>query len=374
MLTRAPLPAKLTDQKLAAPPGVAVRAVMAMRKALLKAADALVPPHLVVLERVMASAGSHVLAELARLGVPDLLADRPLSAAELAARTQTNADAMHRTMRAAVAMGVFERTTDGRFANNRLSDALRERDLESARAFAIYFGSKSNMHAWADFGETLRTGKSAFDRVHGTTVWDWFDEHPEERETFARAMMGLTLVEAPGIAETYPFGELGKICDVGGGRGSLLSEILLHHPGLRGILCDAPGVLESAKPLLAQRGVADRVELVPASFFDAVPPGADAYVLKNILHDWDDARSIAILEKCRAAMERGQKVLVIEALVESDSEDHGTLSDLQMMVVCGEGRERGRADFDRLFRASGFRLGRVFETPTTTGIIEGIAV
>lgn len=370
----ASLSAKVTDKKLPAPPSVAVRAVLALRKALIKAADAVVPPQIAVLERVTAGAGGHVLSELARLGVPDLLLERPMTGAEIAARTKTDTAAMQRTMRAAVAMGVFERTADGRFTNNRLSTALRRGDIESARAFAIYFGSKSNAHAWADFGETLRTGKSAFDRVHGMTVWEWFDKHPDERETFAHAMMSITLVEAPGIAATYPFGELGKICDVGGGRGSLLSEILLHHPRLRGVLCDAPGVLESAKSLLAQRGVAHRVELVPGSFFDSVPRGADAYVLKNILHDWDDARGATILRNCRAAMEPGQKILVVEAIVEADSEDHGALADIQMMVVCGEGRERGRADFERLFRASGFRLGRVFEAPTTIGIIEGIAV
>jgi hypothetical protein len=374
MPTLAPLSAKVTDKKLAAPPSVAVRAVLALRKALIKAADAVVPPQLAVFERVSAGAGGHILSELARLGVPDLLADRPLSGAEIAERTKTDPDAMQRTMRASVAMGVFERTADGRFTNNRLSSALRRGDIESTRSFAVYFGSRSNAHAWADFGETLRTGKSAFERVHGMTVWEWFDRHPEERETFAHAMMSLTLVEAPGIAATYPFDELGKVCDVGGGRGSLLSEILLHHPRLRGMLCDAPGVLESAKSLLAQRGVADRVELAAGSFFEAVPKGADAYLLKNILHDWDDPRAITILENCRAAMDRGQKVIVIEALVEPDSEDLGALSDIQMMVVCGEGRERSRSDFDRLLRASGFRLGRVFETPTTIGIVEGIAV
>jgi hypothetical protein len=364
----------ITDQPLAAPPGIAVRAILALRRAMIRAADACVPAQLAVFERVTAAAGSHVLAELARLGVPDLLEEKPMTGAELAERTKTNADAMHRVMRASVTMGVFARRSDGRFENNRLSRSLLTGDLESARSFAIYFGSKSNMLAWADFAETLRTGKSAFDRVHGATVWDWFDRHPEERETFAHAMMGMTLLDAPGIASSYPFDEIGKLCDVGGGRGSLLSEILLHHRKLRGMLCDAPGVLDSAKKLLTQRGVVDRVELVPGSFFDVVPKGADAYMMKNILHDWDDERSTKILKNVRAATERGQKLLVCEAIVEPDSEDLGTLSDIQMMVVCGEGRERSRADFERLFEASGFRLERVVQTPTLMNVVEGVAV
>ena len=364
----------ITDQPLAAPPSLAVRAILALRRTMIRAADACVPAPLAMLERVTAAAGSHILAELARLGVPDLLEDKPMSGAELAEQTKTDPDAMQRVMRACVAMGVFGRRSDGRFENNRLSRALTSGDLESVRSFAVYFGSKSNMLAWADFAETLRTGKNAFDRVHGATVWEWFDCHPEERETFAHAMMSMTLLDAPGIASSYPFGEIGKLCDVGGGRGSLLSEILLHHRKLRGMLCDAPGVLDSAKKLLAQRGVADRVDLVAGSFFDVVPKGADAYLMKNVLHDWDDDRSKKILKNVRAAMERGQKLLVCEAIVEPDSEDFGALSDIQMMMVCGEGRERSRADFERLFEAADFRLERVVQTPTLMNVVEGIAV
>jgi hypothetical protein len=277
-------------------------------------------------------------------------------------------------MRAAVGVGLFTRDAAGRFANNRLSATLRSGDVDSIRSLAKYFASRSNMHAWADFSETVRTGKNAFERVHGMSVWDWFDAHPDERETFAHAMMTMTLIDAPGIATTYPFGEITQLCDVGGGRGTLLSEILIRHPHLRGMLSDAEGVLESAKSFLEQRGVRDRVELVRGSFFESVPKGADAYVLKHILHDWDDARALTILKTCRAAMEPGHRVLVVEALVEEDSDDHAVIADLQMMVVCGEGRERGRADFERLFRESGFRLGRILEAPTPIAIIEGIAV
>jgi O-methyltransferase domain len=367
-------PAPVPKTPLSAPPALAVRAALAMRRAFLRAADAVVPAQLVIFDRVSAVAGSVVLAELARLEVADLVAERPQTAAELAKRTDTDPAAMVRTMRAAVAMGFFVRDGEGRFSNNRLSSALRGGDLYSARSFARYFGSRSNMEAWCDFPETLRTGKNAFERVHGKSVWDWFDEHPHERETFAQCMMTMTLIEAPGIAATYPFGDIRTLCDVGGGRGTLLSEVLVQHPHLRAMLCDAPGVLASARALLAQRGVLDRVELVPGSFFEGVPKGADAYVMKNILHDWDDARCIAILENCRRAMERGHKMLVVEAVVEETSDDYGTLADLHMMVVCNGGRERGRADFARLFAASGFRIGRVLETPTPMSILEGVAI
>jgi precorrin-6B methylase 2 len=187
-------------------------------------------------------------------------------------------------------------------------------------------------------------------------------------------MMSLTLWEAAGIASTYPFGEVGKVCDIGGGRGTLLSEVLLHHPGVKGILVDAPGVLESAKGLLQARGVAERVELVPGSFFDAVPAGADAYTLKSVLHDWDDERAKKILSVCRAAMKPGTRLVVIELIVEADAEHYGVMVDVHMMLVCGEGRERSRADFERLLQATGFRMQRVLFTSTGMGVIEATAV
>lgn len=363
----------LSSKRLPAPPPFVVRAASALRKLLLRAADAVVPPQAAVLQRILASVEVHLLAELARVGVPDLLERAAMTADELAAKTGTDPDAMARTLRAAVFAGYFNRGADGRFTNNRMSRALLDAE-GSARTFMLYFGSRSNQHAWADFGETLRGGKNAFARVHGMSVWQWFDRHPEERETFANAMMGLTMMEAASVASTYPFGQLGKLCDVGGGRGTQLSEILLHHPGLSGMLVDAPGVLESARRLLAERGVTDRVELVAGSFFDAVPRGADAYLLKNVLHDWDDERARTILGNCRAAMTPGQRIIIVEQLVEPDSETLATMVDVHMMVVCDEGRERSRADFDRLLRASGFRMDRVFVTTTTMGIVEGVAV
>jgi hypothetical protein len=340
---------------------------------MLRAADALVPAGVALLERVIASSEANMLGEMGRLRVADLLEKEPLSAEAIAERTGTDPDAMARTLRALVFTGVFARRPDGKFENNRLSRALLDED-DSSRAFAMYFASKSNQHAWADFGETLRTGKNAFDRVHGSSIWDWFDAHPEERETFARAMMSITIGEAPGIATTYPFGEAKKVCDVGGGRGTLLSEILLHHPNIQGILVDAPGVLESAKSLLEARGVRERVELVPGSFFDSVPSGADVYTLKTVLHDWDDERSKKVLSVVRAAMQPGARLVLADFICEADCDHYSVMVDMHMMLVCGEGRERSREDFKRLLEATGFRMGRSLTTSTGMGIVEGVAI
>jgi hypothetical protein len=156
-----------------------------------------------------------------------------------------------------------------------------------------------------------------------------------------------------------------------------VSELLVQHPHLTATLCDAEGVLQLARPLLAERGVADRVRYAAGSFFEPLPEGADAYLLKNVLHDWNDERCLAILRNCRAAVQTGQKLLVIEAVVGGEPDAFsslGALADLQMMVVCEGGRERSRADFERLLEASGFRMGRVMKTPTPMTILEGIAV
>jgi hypothetical protein len=171
----------------------------------------------------------------------------------------------------------------------------------------------------------------------------------------------------------YPWREVTRVCDVGGGRGTLLSELLIRHPHLRGVLCDGAGVLASAGPLLRARGVADRVELVAGSFFGAVPRGADLYVLKNVLHDWDDARCARILGVVRAAMEPGQRVLVVESLLERNQVDLTAFVDVHMMTVCDEGRERSRAELEQLLTAAGFRPGRVEAAPTVA-VLEGVAV
>jgi SAM-dependent methyltransferase len=206
------------------------------------------------------------------------------------------------------------------------------------------------------------------------TTWEWFDRHPEEQEAFAGTMVGITRLYAPGVASCYPFAEARRLCDVGGGHGDLLAEVLLRHPHLAAVLVDSPGVLATARPFLAARGVLERIELVAGSFFDGVPGGCDVYLLKNILHDWDDERALRILANCRRAMQPGHRLLVVEALVEEGTtRDIGPLSDLQMMVVCG-GRERGAGEYARLFQRAGFRAGRVVPTPGPMSVVEAIAV
>ncbi len=357
----------------APPPAWAIRAVLGLRGLLVRATNAILPPEVMVIERATGAGHTMAVGTFARLRIADLLDDGPLSGADIAARLGTDPDATFRLMHSMASIDFVTMDGERRFSHGRASRAMRSNEVMRARDFAEYFASESNLRAWLDFGETLRTGKCAFDRVHGMSVWDWFDAHPDERECFARAMTGLTLADAPFVAGTYPFGEVQTVCDVGGGRGALLSEILLRHPHLRGTLTDNPRVLDDARKLLDRRGVADRVTLSPGSFFESVPAGADLYTLKNIVHDWDDARSETILRNVRAAMKPGQKVLLLESILDRTKPDPlVTPADLQMMMICGEGRERDEADFHRLFRATGFAPGRTWAMPTV-GLIEGVA-
>jgi hypothetical protein len=363
------------QQLPAPPPRWLVAAAMRLRRLLRAAADAVVPPPVALFEQIAGYMQTHLLRAAAHLRLADLLAAGPLTAEELAARSGVDAESLRRVLRGLATLGVFARRRDGSFSNNRQSEALRSAAPISLRDSALYFGSASQLRAWGELERTLAAGGNGFEHAHGMTTWEWFDRHADEREAFAGTMVGITRLYAPGVATSYPFGEVRRLCDVGGGHGDLLAEVLLRHPQLRAVLLDSPAVLETARPFLAGRGVLARVELLAGSFFEAVPAGCDAYLLKNVLHDWDDERAARILGNCRRAMQPGQRLLVVEALVEDDTtREMGPLSDLQMMVVCSGGRERSRAEYARLFEQTGLRLRRVVPTPGPMSVVEGSAV
>jgi SAM-dependent methyltransferase len=359
----------------APPPAFAVRLVLGLRRRLLQLADRLSPAEVSVFDQCTGIANTALLGAAARFGIADYLAEHGASRAEaIAAGLGLNADSVHRTLRALSNIGIFAMSSDGAFSNNRLSQVLRSGQLSRGREWALYFSSGSNASAWLDFARTLQTGESAFNRVHGMNVWQWFEAHPDEREIFAHCMMGLTVLDAPLVASAYPFGEVQRLCDVGGGRGALLSEIVLRHPHLQAVLYDSAGVLASAAPLLAERGVSERIELLPGSFFDSVPAGCDAYLMKNILHDWDDPTSLRVLRNIRNAAAPGGRLILCERLVERTSRDAtATRVDLQMMIACDQGRERGLGEFQALLGKAGFHYRRVFAFPTLA-IIEADAV
>ena len=355
----------------ATPPGIAVRAAFAVHQWIRRATDRVVPADLLAYELISGALITTLLGAAARHRVFDLLIERPQTGAEIAARIGADRDATHRMLRGLALVRVVRLGSDGRFHATRVARALASDRLSRMREIAASAAAAGELRALAEFAHTLATGTSAFARANGIGVWEWYDADPIERELFAEAMMGMTIHAAPMIAKLYPFSELAIVCDVGGGRGALLSELLVRHPHLRGVLCDRLGVLESAPSLLAARGVGDRVTLAPGNFLDRVPPGADGYVLKHVLNDWDDAHATQILGVIRRAMVPGQKLLVCEPLIEHSEVSYTALADVHMMAICG-GRERSLADFHRLFAASGFVPARVYRYPTIS-IVEASA-
>ncbi len=337
-------------------------------------ADLVIPAPQAMLVRIGCLWQVQLLHVAARLRIADRVAERGKTAAELAEETGVNPDALNRALRALVTYGVFWMDAEGRVTNNRLAATLRSDRIASMRDPAEYFGSKSNVTAWADVDETIRTGAPAFSRVHGMTMWDWFSKHPDEARVFAGTMTSLTEQDAPAIAAAYDFGKHARVCDVAGGRGTLLAEILAQHAGPRGVLFDEAHVLEIASGYLASRSVGERVERVAGSFFETVPEGCDVYVLKDILHDWNDERCKAILTRVRGAMKEGSVLLVVEILVDRFStRAPGPLVDAQMMTVCEGGRQRSAEEHGRLLAAAGLKLRRVHATATAMAIVEAVA-
>jgi hypothetical protein len=245
---------------------------------------------------------------------------------------------------------------------------------DSVRNWAILMGRPYYWQTWAHLADSIQTGQPVFTDVHGTSAWEYREIHPEEGVVFDAAMTGLVAATTRAIVQAYDFSRLGTLVDVGGGHGELLAAILTANPGLRGVLFDQPHVVDGAHELIERAGVAERCEIVGGSFFEAVPAGTDAYLLKSVLHDWDDLSSIKILRTCRTAMTERSRLLVIESVVgPPNAPDRAKLADLNMLVTLG-GRERTADEFRALLAEGGFRLTRIVETTVPARIIEGVPV
>lgn len=320
-----------------------------------------------------ASQAIHVAATL---GIADLLEDGPRSAHELADATGTHAPTLYRLLRALASVGVFAESDehDGRFGLTPLAEYLRTDIPGSARAFAAYVGRPRTWCTWAYLLDSVRTGEPVFPELHGMSAWDHLAAHPEEGAIFDAAMAGMSGAVVEAVVASYDFSGIDVLVDVAGGRGTLLAAILSANPNLRGILFDQPQVIAGSGPLLEQAGVADRCEVVSGSFFEAIPEGANAYLLKSIIHDWDDAEAIEILRTCRAAMTDTARLLLVEGVIRPGNEPDPTkYMDLHMLVMLG-GRERTAEDFERLYAEAGFELTGITPTGSPFNIIEGSPV
>jgi O-methyltransferase domain/Dimerisation domain len=327
-----------------------------------------------MIERIAAYWQSQLVFVAARLGIADVLIEGPLTVEEIAVRVRAHAPSLRRILRALASLGVFAADPHGRFHLNRLSQTLRSDHPESLRNFALMMVDDYNWSAWGSLEHTVKTGESAFEHHHGSSVFPWLREHPEKERMFSASMASLSVMENAAVARSYAFGKLDQIVDVGGAHGHLLTTILRSYIRLRGVLFDQPQIVREALQagFITSPDVQSRCEVSSGDFFVSVPQGADAYLMKYIIHDWDDEQCIRLLSNCRAAMHSNGRVLVVDHVVAPGNRfDWSKLLDINMMVMLGS-KERTKEEFRQLFTRSGLRLKRVIRTGTPLSILEAL--
>jgi SAM-dependent methyltransferase len=271
-------------------------------------------------------------------------------------------------------VGIFAETGERRFRLTPLGKLLRTDSPEALGGYARFVGHESTWLPWGELRHGVRTGQPAFDQVFAMPIFEYFAKMPEAAAIFDAAMTSISTFESRAVLAAYDFSGVGILVEVAGGHGLLITTILKANRKMGGILFDLPHVTAGAPALLQRRGVAaDRCQIVSGDFFASVPEGGDAYIMKHIIHDWDDERAIQILKNCYRAMRPGGKVLIVDAVIPPGNAAHfGKLLDLEMLVLTPRGRERTRVEFQDLLKRSGFRLRRVVPTETHLSVVEGV--
>ena len=318
--------------------------------------------------------GSSALHAALELGLPDRLADGPKPVSELARETGTNEDALYRVMRVLASLGMFEEQSPRTFAANLPAQLLRARP-GTARDIVYFLTEPNHFRIHADLLHTVRTGQPAVEKVMGKPVFEVFASDQAFSKVFNDAMTSISALAIPAALEAFDFGDIRVLVDIAGGHGRVLTSILQRYPAMRGVLFDMEHVIAGAGPLIADSGVADRCTTVTGDFFTAVPPGGDAYIMKHIIHDWDDDRSLTILRHIRtvlAGVPNGRVILLESVVQPGNVPDFGKLIDMEMLLIPG-GRERTADEFRALFARAGFELTRIVPTASALSVIEAVA-
>jgi hypothetical protein len=306
----------------------------------------------------------------AKLGIADLLQDGPRTGEDLACATCMHAPSLYRILRTLAAIGVFTEREPGLFALAPMGETLRTDAVGSLRPLAVCMGGQCNWQAWGDILHSVKTGESAFEHVFGTAFFQHLERNPDNSRMFVEATNCCATLYNDAIVEAYDFSRFEKIVDVGGGQGRLISAILKANQGARGMLFDTPNLTPGAARLFEQEGISERAETAAGDFLEAVPEGGDAYLLKHIIHDWDDARAVEILKNCRRAMSSHARLLLMEEIITQDNAfAPAKVLDIQQLLMQG-GRERSLEEYRQLLEAAGFELINVIGTQSNLSIIE----
>jgi hypothetical protein len=311
---------------------------------------------------------SSSLGVVARLGVAEELAGGPKAVGAIAAAVGANPDVLFRLMRALASVGVFEQPERGVFALTPLGELMRSGVADSLRWMAVSLVEPCQWLPWGRALDVAKTGRSqAKEALGGLDVWSYYDEHPEQLVAFARAMTDHSQAACGPVSEAYDFTRFSKIVDVGGSHGGLLDAVLGKAPDAAGVLFDRASVLEGAD--LATLANGDRIEAVGGDFFESVPAGGDAYMMKHIVHDWDDERALALLRNVRRVIPKEGRLLIVELVLSDESPPFVPWLDVHMLLL-QDGKERSAEEFGALVGQAGFELERIVPTANPVSIVE----
>jgi hypothetical protein len=308
----------------------------------------------------------------AQLGIADLLKDGSKSNDELAITTGVDAKSLYRLLRALASVGIFAEGISGYFELTPLAECLQSDRNNSLRAYAIKSGQAWEWQPWGYLLESVKTGKPVFKNIFGMDIFDYLANDASAAKLYNQAISNFSEKQDVAITSGYNFSFIHNLVDVAGGRGTLIASILKANLTMQGILFDLPHVVADTKPLIEALELQDRCQLVGGNFFESVPTGGDAYLLRYIIHDWDDERAITILKNCYEAMQSNGRVLLVEMVIPQGNEPfYGKLLDLQMLLNYG-GRERTEVEYQVLLETAGFSLTKIYPVAPPVSVIEAI--
>ena len=332
-------------------------------------------PGTVLFQMVIGKWISQALATSVAFGVPDRLAKGPLRCSVLARQAGVSETGLYRLLRALASVGVCAEVADRRFKLTRMGQFLRSDHPESLAGIARFIGHDSTWRPWGELDYSVKTGMPAFDHVFGASIFEYFSKNPEASAIFDQAMTSISMTEARAAAAAYDFKGIETLMDVAGGHGQLLATVLGRHKKMRGVLFDLPHVAAGAAATFTRAGITARVRIESGDFFKELPSGADAIIMKHIIHDWDDDSAMRILQTCHSALGERGKVLIVDPVVPAGNTPHyGKLLDLEMLVLTPRGRERTKSEFVKLLRDAGFRMSRIIATKGPLSIVEALKV
>ena len=331
------------------------------------------PPPVQLMQMLFGFAATRAIGVTAELRIADLLKDGAKTADELALQTGVHARSLYRVLRACASVGVYAEDSAKKFSLTPLAEPLLSDAPGSLRAFAEMISCDWQFQTWAELPYSVKTGKPSFDKVHGKPAFDYFWSNEKAGKVFNDAMTSNSAFSSFAVVNAYDFSSFKKLIDIGGGHGFLLASILAKNDNLKGVLYDMPAIVAEAEKLLKEHGVTDKCETVGGDFFTSVPAGGDGYIMKHIIHDWNDEQCIAILQNCRKAMADGGKVLVVEMVVpEGNEPSPAKFLDLQMLQYL-PGCERTEKEYEGLLDKAGLKLTRIIPTMSPFSIIEGVS-